>query len=198
MFGESVFALIPDHEVRAAKLTNRWISGCWWGRDGSSDEHLVGAKFGVLKCRSVRRKPPGEEWSRRETSEARGRCRILTWKWTLEYLDQLWNHVEMKKCHLQQYIERFQRYLRLDLRQNLTVKSPNREDLECMLKDSGSELSGLKSGERLNVLHARPPGLGKSHTRECKAHLGCLGGVAKPLLRRRRNVELSRNQIHDR
>ena len=29
MFGESVFALIPDHEVRAAKLTNRWISGCW-------------------------------------------------------------------------------------------------------------------------------------------------------------------------
>ena len=30
MFGESVFALIPDHEVRAAKLTNRWISGSWW------------------------------------------------------------------------------------------------------------------------------------------------------------------------
>ena len=28
MFGESVFALIPDHEVRAAKLTNKWISGC--------------------------------------------------------------------------------------------------------------------------------------------------------------------------
>ena len=33
MFGESAFALIPDHEVRAAKLTDRWISGCWWGRD---------------------------------------------------------------------------------------------------------------------------------------------------------------------
>ena len=72
MFGESVFALIPDHEVRAAKLSNRWISGCWWGRDASSDEHLVGTKFGVLKCRSVRRKPPGEQWSRRETVEARG------------------------------------------------------------------------------------------------------------------------------
>ena len=55
MFGESVFALIPDHEVRAAKLTNRWISGCWWGRDASSDEHLVGTKHGLLKCRSVRR-----------------------------------------------------------------------------------------------------------------------------------------------
>ena len=72
MFVESVVALIPDHEVRAAKLTNRWISGCWWGRDASSDEHLVGTKHGLLKCRSVRRKPPGEQWSRRETVEAGG------------------------------------------------------------------------------------------------------------------------------
>ena len=72
MFGESVFALIPDHEVRAAKRTNRWISGCWWGRDASSDEHLVVTKHGLLKCRSVRRKLPGEQWSRRETIEARG------------------------------------------------------------------------------------------------------------------------------
>ena len=47
MFGESVFALIPDHEVRAAKLTNRWISGCWWGRDASSDEHPVWTKHGL-------------------------------------------------------------------------------------------------------------------------------------------------------
>ena len=70
MFGESVFALIPDHEVRAAKLTNRWISGCWWRRDASSDEHLVGTKHGLLKCRSVRRKPPGEQWSRREIIES--------------------------------------------------------------------------------------------------------------------------------
>ena len=72
MFGESVFALISDHEVRAAKLTNRWISGCWWGRDASSHEHLVRTKHGLLKCRSVRRKPLGEQWSRRETVEARG------------------------------------------------------------------------------------------------------------------------------
>ena len=38
----------------------------------SSDEHLVGTKHGLLKCSSVRRKPPGEQWSRRETIEARG------------------------------------------------------------------------------------------------------------------------------
>ena len=72
MFGESVFALIPDHEVRAAKLTNRWISGCWWGRVASSDGHLVRTKHGLLKRRSVRRKPLREQWSRRETVEARG------------------------------------------------------------------------------------------------------------------------------
>ena len=80
MLGESVFALIPDHEVREPKLTNRWISGCWWGRDASSDEHLVGTKHGLLKCRSVRRKPLGEHWSRRETVEARG----TTWNFDVE------------------------------------------------------------------------------------------------------------------
>ena len=58
--------------MRAAKLTNRWISGCWWERDVSPDEHVVRTKHGLLKCRSVRRKPPGEQWSRRETVEARG------------------------------------------------------------------------------------------------------------------------------
>ena len=40
VLGESVFALSPDREVRAAKLTNRWISGCLWRRDVSSDENL--------------------------------------------------------------------------------------------------------------------------------------------------------------
>ena len=79
MFGESVFALIPDDDVRAAKVTNRWISGCWWG-DASSDEHLVGTKHVLLKCRSVRRTPPGEQWSRRETVEARG----TKWKFDVE------------------------------------------------------------------------------------------------------------------
>ena len=120
MFGESVFALIPDHEVRAAKLTNRWISGCWWRRNASSDEHLVGTKHGSLKCRSVRRKPPGEQWSRRETIEARGRSGILTWKWILEYPDQLWNLVEMRECRQQRHRWKFLQYFHLHLRQKNT------------------------------------------------------------------------------
>ena len=32
----------------------------------------MGTKHGLLKCRSVRRRPLGEQWSRRETVEARG------------------------------------------------------------------------------------------------------------------------------
>ena len=114
MFGASVFALIPDHEVRAAKLMNRWISGSWWRRQASSDEHLVETKHGLLKCRSVRRKPPGEQWSRRETIEARGtKCNFLTWKWILEYPDQLWNHLERKECREQRHRWKFPQYLHL-------------------------------------------------------------------------------------
>ena len=85
MFGETVFALIHDHDVRAATLTNRWMSGCWWGRDASSDEHLVGTKQFLLKCISVRKKPPGEQWSRRETIEARGT------KWNFDVENGFWN-----------------------------------------------------------------------------------------------------------
>ena len=58
MFGETVFALIPEHEVRAANLTNRWISGCWWGRDTSSNEHE--AKRGVAEDPDSRPQPEFE------------------------------------------------------------------------------------------------------------------------------------------
>ena len=49
-------------------------------RAASSDEHLVGTKFGLLECRSVRRKPPGEQWSRRETVEAQ----VTKWNFDVE------------------------------------------------------------------------------------------------------------------
>ena len=54
VFGESVFPVIPDHSGSGQTRV------CWWRRDASSDEHLVGTKFGLLKCRPVPRKPPGE------------------------------------------------------------------------------------------------------------------------------------------
>ena len=72
VFGESVFAMIHDHEVRATKLKNRWSVAA------GGDETLLRLNscwvrsFDLLKWRSVRRKPLGEQWSRRETLEASG------------------------------------------------------------------------------------------------------------------------------
>ena len=87
MFGESLFALIPDHEVRAAKLTNRWISGgdemhrrmnTWWER---SMVCLNADQFAENLLESN-----GADVKR---SKLEGRSGTLTWKWTLEYLDHL-------------------------------------------------------------------------------------------------------------
>ena len=87
MFGESVFALIPDHAVRAAKLTNRWVSGCCWGRDASSDEHLVGRNMVCLSADQFAENLLESNGADVKRSKLEGRSGISTWKWTLEYLD---------------------------------------------------------------------------------------------------------------
>ena len=64
------------------------LTSTWWGRS------MV-----CLSADQSAESPPGEQWNRRGTVEAReGRSEILTWKWTLEYPDQLWNHVETREC----------------------------------------------------------------------------------------------------
>ena len=49
-----------------------------WGRDASSHEHLVGTKHGLLKCRSVRRKPLENKGVDVTRSKLEGRNGILT------------------------------------------------------------------------------------------------------------------------
>ena len=113
MFGESVFALIPDHEVRAAKLTNRWISGpggdemhrptnTWWERnmvclsaDQFAENHLESNGVDVKR------------------SKLEARSGILTWKWILEYPDQLWNRVETREGRRERQLWKFLQYLHL-------------------------------------------------------------------------------------
>ena len=99
MFGESVFALIPDHEASSDEH--------WWGRnmvcssaDQFAENHLENNGVDVKR------------------SKLEGRSGILTWKWILEYPDQLWNHVEMKECRRHRW--KFLQYLHLNLRQNST------------------------------------------------------------------------------
>ena len=167
MFGESVFALISDHEVRAAKLTNRWISGCWWGRDASSDEHLVGTKHGLLKCRSVRRKPPGEQWSRRETIDARGTNWILMWKWTRIWTPPVTSRPdgEMPTVTAREEIP------------TVPPPSPPPEEHIHEIRGQGVHAKALRIRAFWSEMGRTPgnqacetPGLGKSHTRECKTY----------------------------
>ena len=160
MFGESVFALIPDHGVRAAKLTNRWISGCWWGRDASSDEHLVGRNMVCKNADQFAENLLESSGADVKRSTLEGRNGVLMWKWTLKYLE----HVQMKQRHR----KRFPQYLRLHLCQKSTFLKC--EVKECTRKHSGSELSGQKSEELLDAWHVRRPVRGShTHTRECKS-----------------------------
>ena len=161
-FGESVFALIPDHEVRAAKLRRTdgsVVAGgderlrqtnTWWERSVvclSADQFAE--NFRESSGADVKR------------SKLEGRNGIFVRKWTLEHLDHRWLHVQMKGCQQQRHRERFPQYLHLHLRQNSTC--PKREDKECTRKHSGSEPSGQKSAELLDARHARLP-VRRSHT----------------------------------
>ena len=159
VFGESVVAMISDHEVRAAKLTNRWISGCWWRRDASSDEHLVGTKFGLLKCRSFRRKPPGEQWSRRETLDARGT------KWKFD--------VDMDAGRIPAPLE--VRRHEESPTAPAPVPPPQPESQESVLRGQGVHAKALRvraywseHGRTPGCLACETLGRGKSHTRERK------------------------------
>ena len=195
MFGESVFALIPDHEVRAAKRTNRWISAggdemhrlmnTWWRRNMvclSADQFAEN----LLERNGVDMK----------RSKLEGRSGILTWKWTLEYRDHLLNHVETKECRQRRHRWKFPQYLHLHLRQKNTYLKC--EVKECMRKRLGSELSGQKSAELPDARHVRLQVRG-SHTHVNARRIKMPGKIAaEQHQRRRRNVELVETWTHDR
>ena len=173
MFGESVVALIPDHEVRAAKLTNRWISGCWWGRDASSDEHLVGTKF-VIKCRTVRRKPPGEQWSRRETVEARG----TKWNFYIGVDAGIpFTPMESRRDEEMPSVSAQRETPMLVPPVPPPAHPPQLGSDVPEVRGQGVHAKALRIrsfwseiGRTLGCPACETPGPGKSHTRECKAH----------------------------
>ena len=120
LFGDSVLAMIPDHEVRAAKLTNRWISGCWWGpisicscADQSAENHLENSGTVEKRWRHV------------------ARSGILIWKRTLEFQhrwkqEDPWNFLH----HQHRY-----------LRHNMTVKNLCVTKSMCARESSESVLN---------------------------------------------------------
>ena len=101
-------------------------------------------------------------------SKLEGRNGILTWKWILEYPDQLWNHVEMLECRQQRH--------RWKLLQNLHLAPPPEEHIPEM-RGQGVHAKALvirafwsEIGRTPGCPACETPGPGKSHTRECKTY----------------------------
>ena len=60
-FGELVLARRPGAHLH--KSQTQFVHGCWLGRDGHTDEHIVGTRAGVFRTRAVRRLVPDRSWS---------------------------------------------------------------------------------------------------------------------------------------
>ena len=157
----------------------------WWGRnmvclssDQFAENHLESNGVDVKRLK------------------LEARSGILTWKWILEYPDQLWNRVETRECRQERHRWKFLQYLHLHLRQkNKYLKC---EAKECTQKHSGLELSGQKSAELLDARHARLPVQG-SHTPVNARHIKMPGKIAaEQHQRRRRDAELLEIRTHDR
>ena len=129
-------------------------------------------------------------------SKLEARSGILTWKWILEYPDQLCNHVEMRECRQQRQRWNFLQYLHLHLRQK--NKYLKWEAKKCTQKHSGLELSGQRSGELPDALHERLLVQG-SHTPVNARHIKMPGKIAaEQHQRRRRDAELLEIRTLDR
>ena len=133
-----------DGSVVAGGDEMRRRMNIWWGRNmvclsaDQFEENLLESSGADVK-----------------RSRLEGRDGVLMWKWTLEYLDHLWLHVQMKGFRQQRHRVRFPQYLRLHLRQKSTCLKC--EVKECTRKHSGSEPSGQKSAELLDARHVRRP-----------------------------------------
>ena len=93
-------------------------------------------------------------------SKLEARSGILTWKWILEYPDQLWNRVETRECRQERHRWNFLQYLHLHLRQkNKYLKC---EAKECTQKHSGdarhARLLVQGSHTLVNARHVKMPG----------------------------------------
>ena len=77
-FGETVQARRPGDVEH--KLSMQWELGIWLGFTYTSGEHIIATADGVLLCRSVRRLPREEQWTREKIQG----LRFPPWATTLE------------------------------------------------------------------------------------------------------------------
>ena len=64
MFGEWIDAKMPhSNKLKIPKGGQQWFSGVYLGKDTEADEVIVGNADGVFKVRTVKRRPPSQQWN---------------------------------------------------------------------------------------------------------------------------------------
>ena len=64
MFGEWIDAKLPiSIKVKIPEGGSQWFSGVYLGKDTEADEVILGNANGVFKVRTVKRKPPSQQWN---------------------------------------------------------------------------------------------------------------------------------------
>ena len=61
-FAEAVLA--KESGTQEGKLGSPWDLGIWLGRSTRTNEHLVSTRIGVIKARTVKRRPETLKWDR--------------------------------------------------------------------------------------------------------------------------------------
>ena len=76
MFGEWIDAKLPiNRKVKIPKGGSQWFSGVYFGKDTEADEVILGNENGVFKVRTVKRRPPSQQWN------ATGVSKLLSVPW---------------------------------------------------------------------------------------------------------------------
>eukprot|EP00439_Symbiodinium_sp_Y106_P050455 s7386_g6.t1 len=52
-----------SNKVKIPKGGSQWFSGVYLGKDTEADEVILGNANGVFKVRTVKRKPPSQQWN---------------------------------------------------------------------------------------------------------------------------------------
>ena len=72
-FGEHIMSLPLDAlNTDENKIETKMKDGVWLGTIDRTDETIVGTKFGVVKCRTIRRRPEGQQWCAEAIQSMRG------------------------------------------------------------------------------------------------------------------------------
>merc|ERR1711884_455313 len=60
------------------KVESKMIDGIWLGILDRTEEAIIGTEHGVVKCRTIRRRPVGQQWSGDAITKMKGTVQQLT------------------------------------------------------------------------------------------------------------------------